>query len=400
MKRRTVLFLLIAAMCVGSVACASAKDPQLQSPDSTQPDTESPTTEKPTEPSASTDPTPAVTPQTTYRINSNTNGVRILGVRNVPSEQWVTCDWTCSGFELNVDCTVDGDITFGASSSAYCYFRAYVDGNAWGGANPYYTVGLGRDQIVLKNVPAGRHTVRLIKVTGHTLATAQVYNVALCGEITEPAPAEKELYIEFAGDSICCGWGLIGAKDGTYKAQDGSLAYPYLVAEAMNADYSITALSGQGLLMGNPGMTNGYLLISPKRNEKNDYLFSRAADVVVINIGTNDYNYRNQYNFTAEQFEEAYLQFLQTVKKKNPNCKIVCIYNTMCDTFQESIKSAVETVGGEKVGVFLLKFDRTTNTESAGHPSIAENAAYAAVLKSVIETVLTTTENSTGGETT
>lgn len=389
--KKAVLLLLTVSLCMGFTACGTSGTPisddtagkNGESANTTAaPETTAPVTTVAPEPT--TDPVQQ-TPQT-YPLGKNTKGVKVLGVRNEPSSTWITCDWTCSGFEMNVNCTAAGDMTFEAISNAGAYFRAYIDGKAWVGTSTYYTVSNTLSKIVLKDVPAGAHTVRLIKVTGHTLATAQVTSVTFCGTISDTAPAEKELYIEFVGDSICCGWGLIGAHDGDFTAQDGSLAYPYLTASAMNADYSVTALSGQGLLMGNPGIENGYLLTSPRRST-NAYGFTRKANVVVINIGTNDYGYRESEHITAEQFGTAYLRFLQTVREKNAGCRVICLYNAMNDTFSDQIKSAVSEMGGEESGIWLLSLTRA----KSGHPDIAEQAAYATELKPVIEQALAAT---------
>ncbi|MGM9682840.1 MAG: GDSL-type esterase/lipase family protein [Eubacteriales bacterium] len=377
--KKAIVFLLAIGICIGFAACSSEQNDET---DITRSDNSSSTNTATDGTTASDkgDTTDTTVSKTTYSLNSKTAGVKLLGVRNEPSEKFISCDWSCSGFEMNVNCLEKGDIIFHASANAGCYFRAYVDGAEWG---EYYVVDTTLREIVLKDVPSGTHTVRLIKVTGHTLSCAQVVDVCFAGSISENTPAQKELYIEFVGDSICCGWGMVGTKDGQYTGQDGSLAYPYLVAEAMNADYSITALSGQGLLKGAPGMTNGYLMTSPKRSSSN-YNFERTADVVVINIGTNDYAYRDKYGITSESFGEAYMAFLRTVREKNPKCKIICIYNTMNDTWSDALKGAVEIAGGEASGIFLVKFDRA----SVGHPNIAEQTSYASVLKPVIESAL------------
>lgn len=314
-----------------------------------------------------------------YALNNETRGIKILGVRNLASQKQINCDWTGSGVEFRVN-SQGGNMTFTAKATAPCYFRAYIDGEAWtnGGTLPYFTVTSEETEIVLRNIPEGEHTVRLIKATGYTIARAELTGVKFYGNILGTAPAAKERYIEFVGDSICCGWGTIGAHQGAYTDQDGMLAYPYLVAEALNADYSITALSGQGLLMGNPGMTEGYLYPSPLREKKAEYGFSRKPDTVVVNIGTNDYGYREQYGITAETFYQSYLSFLHTLKQKNgENCRIVCIYNTMNDTWASSIKQAVNDVGGVTAGIHLLEFSRA----ASGHPTISEHAGYASVLE-------------------
>jgi lysophospholipase L1-like esterase len=194
---------------------------------------------------------------------------------------------------------------------------------------------------------------------------------------------DKDLYIEFVGDSITCGWGTIGAYGGAYTDQDATYAYSYLLAEELNADYSMTALSGQGLLCGYPGVTNGYLYADPVGDPTVRYDFARKADVVVINIGTNDYW---ASDVSEDEFEAAYLAFLKTVKEKNGDtCKILCLYNTMNDTYYNAIFNAVDAIGGEAEGVYVYKLDRAHQNQ---HPNIAEHAAYAEVLKDVITAII------------
>ncbi len=302
----------------------------------------------------------------TYALNSSTEGIRILGQRYLESPVQINCDWSCSGIEMNIE-TSGGDVTFtarvSAPSNASCYFRAYVDGSPWNNhdGSVYYTVGTALTPIVLENIPSGLHCIRLIKVTGYTLARAELTKVSFAGTILPDAPAEKELYIEFIGDSICCGWGTIGNFEGAYTDQDGTLAYPYLVASALDADYSVNALSGQGLLKGNPGTYNGYIYASALRSTETVYSFSRKADITVINIGTNDASLQQ-----PESFREQYTALLKEISKQNPGGKIYCIYNTMNDNYSSEILSLCEEAGGEAAGIYTLKFDRA---EKEGHPT-------------------------------
>lgn len=325
---------------------------------------------------------------TITKLSSATAGIKILGERQYVSaeEEQINCDWTCSGIEFALN-SHGGDISFEAESDKPCYFRAYVNGVEWKstGSSPYFIVN-GKSTISLKKVPTGDITVRLIKVSGHTLARAQLYSVSYYGTLKETAPADNDLYIEFIGDSISCGWGVVGDHDGTYAAQDGTYAYPYLLSEELNADYSVTALSGQGLIYhgtGMPNMLNGYLLASPLRNVTAMYGFERKADVVVVNIGTNDYSHRSE--ITAEEFAEAYKQLLETIREKNgADCKIVCLYDTMNDTFAESIISVCYKLGGNESGIYTFQMDRA----ASGHPTIEENADYTKSLKALLKDVI------------
>lgn len=393
MKRFTAIVLLLSCL-VFAASCQSAQAPPSGSTsEDSQSDPPSSTgngTGDPDDSDASGDPEEPDLPEepTTYPLNSNTEGVRILGVRNLASGTQINCDWSCSGIELTVDCK-GGDIRFQVSTreNKPAYFRVWLDGEVWeqSSGEVYYRVG-GSSEIIMREVPAGTHTVRLLKVTGYTLAQAQILSVQLNGSILPEAPAEKELYIEFVGDSITCGWGTIGGHAGAYTDQDGTLAYPYLLAEALEADYSMTALSGQGLCYGNPGLTDGYLYDSPYRNSQTESEFGRKADLVVINIGTNDYSHRSELDLTGEEYRQVYLEFLQTVREKNgDDCKILCLYNAMNDTFASSIVEACSDMGGAAAGVFSQSLPRAQNN---AHPNIDEHAAYAELLLPLVEQIL------------
>ena len=391
MIKRIIAVLLCGMMIFGIVGCAGQKGDNENTGDTTNNGTEKPdgntedtsgnggNTDKPVEPDVEL---------TTTKLTAATAGIKILGERQYVSdeEEQINCDWTCSGIEFVLS-SHGGDVSFDVESDKPCYFRAYVNGEAWNsaGSSPYFLIN-GRSSISLKKVPTGDITVRLIKVSGHTLARAQLYSVSYYGTLKETAPADKELYIEFIGDSISCGWGVVGDHDGTYASQDGTYAYPYLLSEELNADYSVTALSGQGLLYHGtnmPNMINGYLMASPLRNVTAMYGFERKADVVVVNIGTNDYSHRS--SITAEEFAEAYKQLIEIIKEKNgADCKIVCLYGAMNDTFAESIISVCYKLGGNANGIYTFNMDRA----ASGHPTIEENAEYTKALKTLLLDVI------------
>lgn len=313
-----------------------------------------------------------VGPRTEYFLNSNTEGIKILGSRYLESDSRINLDWSCAGVEMVVN-NLGRDITFKiVADFEPSYYRAYVDGVVWKNnrGSEYFLISSASNELTLSDVPLGEHTLRIIKATGYTLSRSHVESVTFCGTIlADRTPADKALHIEYVGDSISCGWGVIGNHSGAYTDQDGTMAYPYMIADALDADYTITALSGHGLICGNPDLTNGYLYSSPWRDstEAGRYGFERKADLVIINIGTNDV----AYNVGESNFRTAYLNFLNTVREKNPDCKIVCVYNMMNDTYASAILEAVESFGGEANGVYVWKAERTS-----GHPSAAMHAQY------------------------
>lgn len=319
----------------------------------------------------------------TVALNKNTKGIKILGVRNLPSETAINADWSASGIEFTATC--EGDMTFGVVTNKSAYFRAYVDDEEWmNGESPYFTVN-GQGQIVLKDIPNGTHDIKVIKVTGYTLATAAFTQVTLTGTISEEAPEDKELYIEFIGDSITCGWGTIGTHDGKYNSQDATLAYSYLLAEELDADYSMTALSGQGICWGNPGVPTAFRYACYAKDSTNEYDFARKADLVILNIGTNDETKEVDIN----KFEEDLVALIRYAKEKNgENCRFLAIYNMKNGTYATYIKSAFEKLGGPAAGYHVYEAQRSTNELTYYHPSIEEHEAYVPELEALCKQIL------------
>ena len=146
------------------------------------------------------------------------------------------------------------------------------------------------------------HTVRLYKETqasgeaNHFLRLNAVYT---SGELLPPKPPRYRF--EFLGDSLTSGEGLGGARSETlwcpYVFSSDGL-YPYLVGEACDADVSVVALSGNGLACGctgNPKQTIPpiYPFVAGRSSgEGAREHYDIAAcdyDLVVINLGTNDF---------------------------------------------------------------------------------------------------------------
>ena len=326
--------------------------------------------------------------ESTYKINSNSTNIKILGERVLASNETLYTDWTASGLEFVAKISEKSDIVFQASSTAPCYFKAYVDGALWvNGSSEYYTVN-GDTKIVLTDVPAGTHTVRLVKATGYLLACAEIRQIELCGSIS--ATADKNLYIEFLGDSISCGWGVIGDHDGGYASQDGTLAYPYLVAEALGADYSILGLSGRGVIYGSDyNFDKNYLNASPARSTA-EYGFERKADIVVINLGTNE----RGNHADATEFEAGYVRLLENVFAKNgSDCIVYCLWGAMNDTYNTQIQNAIATYKASNPSANINTLVLATSTvaggaPSWGHPSISDHAGYTTALTAELQNAI------------
>ena len=316
MKR--VAAMLLALVMTASFASCTTVDPTPKPDASEQATTEAQQATGSQTPEHSGAPELPETPddRTVFALNESSAWVKKLDPRMEATADGIVCDWSAAGVEFVA--TGKGDMTFSLSVTTNlgggkegCFFRAYVDGAAYlNGESAYYEVKKGDATITLKNLPEGTHTVRLVKVTGYTLANTTLRSVSFDGTVAETAPAAKNLLLEFVGDSICCGWGVIGDHKGAYSDQDATMAYPYLIAEAMGADLSVMALSGQGLTVGNPGILAGYKYASPNRSMKAEYGFARKADYSILNVGTND----AFQNLSAADFEAKLKELLEEVR--------------------------------------------------------------------------------------
>ena len=315
---------------------------------------------------------PLVLTEQTVELNKNTKGIKILGVRNLASDTAINADWSASGIEFNAICK--GDVLFAVETNDKgAYFRAYVDGEPYmNGESPYFDI-TGKGEILIKDLPEETHNIRVIKVTGYTLAFAAFTSVKLTGVITEEAPADKDLYVEFVGDSITCAWGTIGTFDGKYTSQDATLGYSYLLAEALDADYSLTALSGQGICCGTPGVPLGYRYACYGKDSTNEYDFARKANLIVVNIGTNDETKAIDQN----QFSDDFKAWVEYAKEKNgADCKFLAVTNMKNATYRVLIERVFAELGGESAGYYTYKAARSLNSAASYHPSVEEHAAY------------------------
>lgn len=304
------------------------------------------------------------------------------------TQDYLTCDWSGAGIEFYANiASNEADMSFtvnfidtGYNTTPGCYFRVYVDDIEYENENTYY-FSVQDSSIKLKGLTQGLHKIRIVKITGFKLALCNLVAVTFEGTISDIPPADKSTFIEIVGDSITCGWGLIGNHDGSYLSQDVTQAYSYLVAEKLNADYSIVGVSGQALTFGDPKIPDAYKYTS--RSTVEEYSFARKADIVIINADTN-----NALSGTATSlFKPALKEFAQYARQKNKaDTKIIIVCGMIEEVYFETVASVVAELGGEANGYYYYKANPCSpNTAYGGHPNELEHKLYANDLVSLIK---------------
>lgn len=236
---------------------------------------------------------------------------------------------------------------------------------------PRYAVFVNGELVIDKTMDEAEETVTLFEGSASQTAEVRVImlseasygaigvssvNVTSSSAAPVKPAAEKELSIEFIGDSITCAYGVEGASSSeSFKTttENFSKSYAYLAAKQLDADYSAVSYSGHGIVSGySSGDKNSdslvpdyYTLASKRYGYTEEWDFSkRTNDAVVINLGTNDINYVTaEFETRSAEFRDGYVSFLKMIRENNPEAMIVCTLGTMGgDTLYPLIEEAAD----------------------------------------------------------
>lgn len=262
---------------------------------------------------------------------------------------------------------------------------------------------------VLEGDIVGEHTVRIVKLseTGNSTCAVKCVETNSYGRIK--ATEEKEHSIEFIGDSITCGYGVdseIGKPFST-RTEDCTKAHAYKTAQLLDCDYSLVSKSGHGIISGYSGdgtkqtwgvmpdyyesFGSGSGAFQGKSPDSVKWDFkSRKQDVVVINLGTNDYSYTGKDEAKCEEYKLAYIEFVKRVRKLNPDAKIICALGIMGDELYPTVEAVVEEYKAETKDENIAAFHFKPQSADDGygadwHPSAATHEKAAAALAEFIK---------------
>jgi lysophospholipase L1-like esterase len=177
----------------------------------------------------------------------------------------------------------------------------------------------------------GEHEVVLYKRTEARLGEVQFVGfVPATGGALVPSPSHHGRRIEFVGDSITAGFGDEGTTPTcpfSPSTENEFLAYGAVTARNLGAEHATIAWSGKMV----DGMSQLYERILPARADSRWDVRAWIPDVVVVNLGTNDFTRGDpgQSPFTA-----AYLALVERLRGFYPSALIVCALGPMlADTY-------------------------------------------------------------------
>ena len=315
----------------------------------------------------------------TYKMNE-IKEIHIYG-RDAGKRDSLHLFWTASGFEVNVRASemwieVEAD---------YQVYEPWISVLMDHAPISRQMVTKGRFWIpVFRNLDADTtRTVRILRdvqaMSADPGSFLKIHAVRLEGSFEEIT--KKDLRIEFVGDSITSGEGTLGDKnemDWVSMVFSGVHNYATMTAEKLNADYRIVSQSGWGVLSswdGNPvcnvpryyeqvcGLTAEGENKADGADQKYDFT-SWQADVVVVNLGTNDASafeqpaiYKDDAGVLFEQkrkedgsleeaskrrLQQAIVDFIKTIRRNNERAHILWAYGMLGAPIRDLIAEAVE----------------------------------------------------------
>ncbi len=256
-------------------------------------------------------------------------------------------------------------------------------------------------------------TVTLMKVSEAANSILGIDEITVTAAEDIAPTAEKDLKIEFIGDSITCGYGVDDEdRDHHFSTntEDATKAYAYKTAQLLDADYSIVAYSGHGIVSGYTTqgiktaaqqLPNEYECFAMSSGSGPngfkasgvDWDFSKfVPNIIVINLGTNDNSYTGKDAELINEYAESYTQFLKKVRENNAHAHIICALGVMGADLYDAICTAAENytaeTGDENISVFRLSTqDGSTGYAADWHPTAATHDKAAAELADYINTL-------------
>lgn len=409
MKRTLSVIAMLLTLCMLPLSffgCDSGAEKPTEAPTEapTAAPTDAPTdkpTARPTQPVVENPYEDEVLEETVYYFDDEESlaFIKTLGRTMLDEDRGICCDHTATGIEFNG--VIEGDVEL----EVYCqavddneaYLTVFVDGERMedtyaGGkrSEGYCHVTEGEDTITVAfDLTKGMHNIQIIKQTESNYSLLAFSQLTVTGYLTE-RPEDKELYIEFIGDSLTCAMGAAGNTSikGGGSAQgrngadweDGTLGYSFLTAQELDADWSIVSESGIGICESwfGPAMPNHYFKTSYRRSTTESYDFERTPDLVVINLGTNDF-YLNTTNGWKDKnimgrIKNETKGFIEDIREAyGSDVPVVWVSGvwTGIDSVVSEIDLALDELGGEAEGIYHLKL--AANDENGkgaeGHPS-------------------------------
>jgi lysophospholipase L1-like esterase len=314
-------------------------------------------------------------------------GVRWIGRVDITDPARPRFAWSGTGFAARFSGTA---LAARLNNDGACIFKTVVDG----APQPPFTANAGTGTYPLASgLAAGTHVVELYRQTEATQGHSRLLGLTVDdGALTDPPPGPRRL-LEIVGDSISCGYGILGTLADTDGLATESHwdAYPAVLARALGAEVSTIAASGRGVIRNYAGDAVDTLPMIYGRVLANApaplWSFHLQPQAVVINLGTNDIS--NDKGDPGRAFQDAYLTLVETIRAHYPGAYILCTIGPLTSDgeaaiirgYLRGVVAARAAAGDTRVESFDRITPQTPDRFACDyHPNVAENARVAGLL--------------------
>lgn len=248
--------------------------------------------------------------------------------------------------------------------------------------------------LVADGLSGQSHKLLICKATESGIGYLEFVGISVEKLLKPDALPERR--IEFIGNSITCGTGsdlseVPCGKGDWHDQHNAYLSYGSITARALNASWTLTSVSGIGLIHSCCNLDRLMPDVIDKINLNNNTIpwdFGRyQPDVVTVTLGQNDGIQ------DSAAFCKAYVQFVNRLRGYYPRATIICLTSPMADAaltafMKSALTSVVASVNesGDK-NVYSFFYSKQYASGCDYHPSLSEHAQIANELTAFIKIV-------------
>ncbi len=318
-------------------------------------------------------------------------GLRFIGRTDTSQSGETRYAWSGSGVAFRFEGT-EASVTLKDSGR---FHTLIVDGQA----SVLATTSGEQTYSLASGLAPGVHEVQLYRRTEASFGNTSFVSLDLGGGTLLPPPPAPARRIEVIGDSITCGYGNEGPDefcDFSADTENHYLTYGAIAARAVNAELHTIAWSGKGIIYNygdnkDDPLPSLYDQILPYSSSLL-WDFGWQPDVVVINLGTNDYSTGDDP--PAALFTDEYEKFLIHLRGKYPSATLLALVPTLLGGSDlTKARMTIEAAVGRRTGsgdanveAFAMSFTQT-GWGCDYHPSAATHASMGDALTAKLKSL-------------
>lgn len=242
-----------------------------------------------------------------------------------------------------------------------------------------------------EGLPPGEHRVLLFKRTEGMFSTVQFLGFDVPGGALVPTAWPRKRRIEIIGDSISAGYGNEGRSPCPFTGatENAWEAYGFVAGRALDAEVTAVAWSGHGVVRNYDGSTSAlvpYLYEQTLGRTAGSWTFGAEPDVVVVNLGTNDWARGDP----GPGFTAGFVTFATKIRQRYPSSFLFIAQGSMMGDRASraaltSVVAARRAQGDARVAFLEFPVQQAADGYGCdGHPSLRTHGKMAEVLSSAI----------------